>query len=649
MKFFLPLRLASLLFALGSGSLTGLAQPAAADPTARPAPVSAAAPPAPAAEPAPVAPPAGDDRANLRRLDGGAAPADAVETPAPARRARRNQGDVPFGNHEVSPGTRRREIISILGSSVVAGEVASDVVSILGRTEVTRGARVGGGAVAVLGRLDSQGEIGGDSVSVLGASSIDGRVGGDAVAILGNMHLGPNAVIGGDLVVVGGRLTKDPAAIIRGEQMHIPFAPALNGTEWLATWVQRCLVWGRPLAFGANLGWAWVVAGVFLGFHLFVALLFPRGIAAAAVTLETRPGGSVLVSFLTVILSPVVVVLLAITVVGALVVPLFALGLIVASLVGKTVMLAWLGRRFTGLMGTGSYGPPVLAVLIGGVIVAGLYTIPVVGFLTFKLLSWLGLGVVVYTIALAMKRDRPAAAAAGPALAATVQAPRPPPTIPPPLSSPPEPRTETSVAPISLAPSPAPVVPLVQPAAKMGFSAAVPVESPVLPPPPPPVEPRPVPVEPGPPPVSGGGAGFLAVSPAVGVIAWPRAGFFIRMAALALDAILIGLIFSLLPRGLHLQQGPGVLLVLLALYGAVMWKLKGTTIGGIVCGLKVVRIDQRELDWATAIVRALGCFLSLAVGGFGFVWVAFDDEKQSWHDKIAGTTVVRVPKGVSLV
>ena len=80
-----------------------------------------------------------------------------------------------------------------------------------------------------------------------------------------------------------------------------------------------------------------------------------------------------------------------------------------------------------------------------------------------------------------------------------------------------------------------------------------------------------------------------------------------------------------------------------------MWKLKGTTIGGIVCGLKVLRIDQRELDWATAIVRALGCFLSLVVGGLGFIWVAFDDEKQSWHDKIAGTTVVRVPKGVSLV
>ena len=42
-------------------------------------------------------------------------------------------------------------------------------------------------------------------------------------------------------------------------------------------------------------------------------------------------------------------------------------------------------------------------------------------------------------------------------------------------------------------------------------------------------------------------------------------------------------------------------------------------------------------------------FLSLFVAGLGFIWVAFDDEKQSWHDKIAGTTIVRVPKGTPLL
>lgn len=87
----------------------------------------------------------------------------------------------------------------------------------------------------------------------------------------------------------------------------------------------------------------------------------------------------------------------------------------------------------------------------------------------------------------------------------------------------------------------------------------------------------------------------------------------------------------------------------LAAFGAVLWKMKGTTIGGVICGLKVVRLDDRPIDWGTSIVRALGCFLSLAVAGLGFIWVAIDDQSQSWHDKIAGTTVVRVPKGVSLL
>jgi uncharacterized RDD family membrane protein YckC len=39
----------------------------------------------------------------------------------------------------------------------------------------------------------------------------------------------------------------------------------------------------------------------------------------------------------------------------------------------------------------------------------------------------------------------------------------------------------------------------------------------------------------------------------------------------------------------------------------------------------------------------------LAAAGLGFIWIAFDDGKQAWHDKIAGTVVVRVTKGVSLV
>lgn len=135
------------------------------------------------------------------------------------------------------------------------------------------------------------------------------------------------------------------------------------------------------------------------------------------------------------------------------------------------------------------------------------------------------------------------------------------------------------------------------------------------------------------------------------LIALPRASLLIRLGALFLDvllvALIVGFLSDLLPRSV--RSGPPGLLPLLALYGAILWKMKGTTIGGIICGLKVVRVDGRDLDWPTAIVRALGCFLSLVVAGLGFIWIAIDDEKQSWHDKIAGTIVVRMPKGMSLV
>jgi uncharacterized RDD family membrane protein YckC len=115
------------------------------------------------------------------------------------------------------------------------------------------------------------------------------------------------------------------------------------------------------------------------------------------------------------------------------------------------------------------------------------------------------------------------------------------------------------------------------------------------------------------------------------------------MGALLLDVVLIGILLNQVHEHVNIE------LLALAAYGAVMWKLKASTIGGIICGLQVVRLDGRPIDWPTAIVRALGCFLSLAVVGLGFIWIAIDSDKQSGHDKIAGTVVVRAPKGASLL
>ena len=66
-------------------------------------------------------------------------------------------------------------------------------------------------------------------------------------------------------------------------------------------------------------------------------------------------------------------------------------------------------------------------------------------------------------------------------------------------------------------------------------------------------------------------------------------------------------------------------------------------------GLKVVRLDGQPVTFVVALVRALACLLSMFVFFLGFLWIAWDREKQGWHDKIAGTVVVRLSKNMPLV
>jgi uncharacterized RDD family membrane protein YckC len=84
-------------------------------------------------------------------------------------------------------------------------------------------------------------------------------------------------------------------------------------------------------------------------------------------------------------------------------------------------------------------------------------------------------------------------------------------------------------------------------------------------------------------------------------------------------------------------------------YFAGMWTWRGTTVGGIVLNLRVVRYDGKPMNFAVALVRALGAAFSIMVFFLGFLWIAWSQDKQGWHDKIAGTVVVRQPRGTPLL
>jgi uncharacterized RDD family membrane protein YckC len=48
-----------------------------------------------------------------------------------------------------------------------------------------------------------------------------------------------------------------------------------------------------------------------------------------------------------------------------------------------------------------------------------------------------------------------------------------------------------------------------------------------------------------------------------------------------------------------------------------------------------------SLSVGQSIARYLGYFVAGIPFGLGILWVGFDSKKQGWHDKIAGTVVVR--------
>lgn len=152
------------------------------------------------------------------------------------------------------------------------------------------------------------------------------------------------------------------------------------------------------------------------------------------------------------------------------------------------------------------------------------------------------------------------------------------------------------------------------------------------------------------------------------------AGFWIRFAAWFLDGLLYGLIvvpFAIVgaiilanefdecvsfddelicPPG---QPGAGMVVagIALILLGVVLAAIlyiramatTGQTWGAKIVGVKVQRSDGARLGVGRAIGRALFAgFVSGQIFYLGYLWAAWDGKKQTWHDKVCDTIVVKV-------
>lgn len=488
---------------------------------------------------------------------------------------------------------------------------ADDRVTVGQENIVTDGEKIPGDAVAVMGNLTVDGEVNGDAVAVMGDNTINGTVRGNAVAVMGKVKLGPKARLEGDIINVMGSVERDPEAVVLGSTQVQGIGPNVS-FDSVSSWWDRGLKLGRPLAIGAHLGWLWIITAFSIAFYALLGLIFPDKIRRCGDKLTQEPGMVILAGVLAILALPVLFVLLLITIIGIPVALLvLPVGTLLVAMFGKAAIYGLVGRKVSG-----DKLSVALAVVLGALIFVLLYLVPFLGLLISLLVWFLGFGCAMVSIFSRSPKAAPVAATSAPRFE----------PVSPVVPVPPSAGFTSGAATGGLAaaaPARADLPPVVSEAAAASApEGAAAFTAPSAAPVPPPL-PRPLTAD-----------------------TLPRAGFWIRVGAAFLDLMLI-----MIPAGILglFKFGPGVPFLIFVAYHAAMWVHKGTTIGGVICGLKVVRLDDRPIDWTVAIVRALTAFLSLIPCFLGFIWVAFDDDKQSWHDKVAGTTIVRVPKGTALL
>lgn len=74
-------------------------------------------------------------------------------------------------------------------------------------------------------------------------------------------------------------------------------------------------------------------------------------------------------------------------------------------------------------------------------------------------------------------------------------------------------------------------------------------------------------------------------------------------------------------------------------YNIGFWMLAGQTVGKWIMGVRVVRSNGQRVTFWAALLRQIGYVIS-AILFLGFFWILFDNRRQGFHDKLAGTFVV---------
>ena len=134
-----------------------------------------------------------------------------------------------------------------------------------------------------------------------------------------------------------------------------------------------------------------------------------------------------------------------------------------------------------------------------------------------------------------------------------------------------------------------------------------------------------------------------------------NAGVLVRFAAMAYDGLLIlglwflvGVIFVAANNGEHANPHnpflPSALFIVTFWFYTHFWRRGGQTLGMRAWRLRLLNQNSGPLTLTQCLVRFLVSIASFGLFGLGYIWLLFDKDKLTWHDRYSETRVIREPK-----
>jgi uncharacterized RDD family membrane protein YckC len=144
---------------------------------------------------------------------------------------------------------------------------------------------------------------------------------------------------------------------------------------------------------------------------------------------------------------------------------------------------------------------------------------------------------------------------------------------------------------------------------------------------------QPPPAPPAPPPA--------APQPAAQGASGPRANFGQRLVAYVIDIVIVGIVAAI---GFAINDALGYFLAFalgLVYFAYFEGSPSGQTLGKKLLKIRVIDFNTGgPIGFGRAIVRYISRILSGLVCYLGYLWMLWDREKQTWHDKLGSTVVV---------